>query len=199
MGALTSTLFAALRLLAAARAAVASSRVLSSRRGPRGAPADLLRLWAVLACLALFERTAEGAVSWLPFYGTLKLAAYAAILLPGTGAPALLFEAVLRPAVATARARLARDVAPRLADAALRGGLVRAAAAAAAAAAPARELRAWDAALARHARAVEAERDARALRGDDLDEMYEDDADDGDGAAEEGAREAPGVTLRRRR
>jgi hypothetical protein len=191
MGIISSSIFGALRIFASGRALLASHRFLTSSSAkqatlvaPRGvgpfdaesssAAAGLLQLWAVLAFLHLFERTLEFSVSWVPFYGALKLGAYIALIFPVGGVvPAFLFDNVLHPLVGAVSSRVERRIAPALAVAILSSGSVEVAGRAAAAAAPSSELRLWDAMLSTHAEEIERELRLRSAG-------VEDDVDDDD-------------------
>jgi hypothetical protein len=202
MGIVSSSLFGALRIFASGRALLASHRLLTSgaRQAPLVAPralgpsdaesssaaASLLQLWAVLAFLHLFERTIEFSVSWIPFYGALKLGAYVALIFPVGGVPAFLFDNLLHPLMGAVSSRVERRIAPALAVAILRSGSVEVAGRAAAAVAPSAELKFWDSMLSTHAAEVERELKLRSAG-------IEDDVDDDDSLFKNGS------VLRRRR
>ncbi|EQC26578.1 hypothetical protein SDRG_15608 [Saprolegnia diclina VS20] len=82
----------------------------------------VLKLWAVLGSLILYQQYVEVFLSWFPFYYWAKCVLLIALLTPKTNVPSLAFEAVVVPLVEAAEVAFDSRVKPALVQLAARHG-----------------------------------------------------------------------------
>ena len=122
MGLVYSTLFFGLRLYGAIGAVQASHKLLCEEGGDEASAAAAVRLlkqWAVLAALGIWESLGDPLLSWLPFYATVKLALFLAVVAPGAHMAPWVFDRLLRPSAEEAWRRVEQRAQPLLVNSAL--------------------------------------------------------------------------------
>ncbi|OQS03671.1 hypothetical protein THRCLA_21108 [Thraustotheca clavata] len=83
---------------------------------------SVLKLWAVLGTISLFQQYFEVFVSWFPFYYWLKCALLVALLTPKTNIPLVAFENLVVPLVEAAEVTYKEKIKPEVLQLAARHG-----------------------------------------------------------------------------
>ena len=124
MGLVYSALFFSLRMYGAVGAALASHRLLSADAGGADEAraserVHVLKQWAVLSALGIWESLGDPLLSWLPFYTTIKLVLFLVVVAPGAGWAPWVFDKLLRPSAEEGWRRVEQRVQPILNNGAL--------------------------------------------------------------------------------
>jgi hypothetical protein len=130
MGLVYSCLFFSLRMYGAVGALQASHRLLCAPDldGDGGESQTervrVLKQWAVLSALGIWESLGDPLLSWLPFYTTVKLLLFLSVVAPGASMAPWVFDRMLRPGAEEAWQRVGQRVQPMAARAIENGALV---------------------------------------------------------------------------
>ena len=119
MGLIYSALFFSLRLYGAAGAVQTSHKLLCALdSGAPDTPAlegqrvQVLKQWAVLSALGIWESLGEPLLSWVPFYATIKLLLFLGVVAPGAAFAPFVFDRLLRPSAEEGWRRVEHRIKP---------------------------------------------------------------------------------------